>query len=60
MMSREDWEQFWMYLMKDLAIIVNMGCQHFDSVAEYLEWMRQEWLKWHDEWPSELPARMKR
>ena len=57
MMSKEDWEKFWAYLMEEYSIVVNIGSNRFDNVAKYLEWKRQEWLKWHESWPSELPAK---
>ena len=48
-MNLEEWENFWAYLVGDYSIIEQMGVNHLDSVGEFLEWQRQEWIKHHEE-----------
>ena len=48
-MNLKDWEEFWAYLVGDYSIMEGMGVNHLDSVGEFLEWQRQEWIKHHDE-----------
>jgi len=52
-MKLEEWEEFWAYLVKDMSIVERMGTNHLDSVGEFLEWKRQEWIKYHDNWPTD-------
>lgn len=48
-MNLEEWKEFWAYLVGDMAIVEQMGSNRFDSVGEFLEWQRQEWIKLHEE-----------
>ena len=49
-MNLEEWENFWAYLVGDYSIMEEMGVNHLDSVGEFLEWSRQEWIKYHEKY----------
>jgi len=51
-MNLEDWEEFWAHLVGDYLIVDEMGPNHLDNVGEFLEWQRQEWIKYHHECPD--------
>lgn len=52
-MNLKEWEEFWVYLVGDYSIMEQMGTNHLDSVGEFLEWKRQEWITNHDIYPAE-------
>ena len=51
-MNLEDWEEFWAHLVGDYSIMEEMGTNHLESVGEFLEWQRQEWIKYPGDYPD--------
>lgn len=57
-MNLEEWEEFWAHLVGDYSIIVGMGTNHLDTVGEFLEWQRQEWIKYLKDDPEHVDCGM--
>ena len=57
-MNLEEWEEFWAHLVGDYSIMEEMGTNHLDNVGEFLEWKRQEWIKYLKDDPEHADCGM--